>query len=93
MGTWLGFHDPDTPLLAKLVVHDHEHNTYIFVNRSGTKMRQLSQAELFALIKSSLVAVLEARSSPAQCRQFRYRKLGGTAGGDGELKQQRPVRR
>ena len=63
MGTWLGFHDGDTPLLAKLAVHDREQNNYIFVNRSGIKMRQLNGSELVALMESGLVDVLESRSS------------------------------
>ncbi len=63
MGTWLGFHDGDTPLLAKLAVHDREQNNYIFVNRSGIKMRQLNSSELVALMESGLVDVLESRSS------------------------------
>ena len=63
MGTWLGFHDGDTPLLAKLAVHDREQNNYIFVNRSGIKMRQLNSAELLALMDKGLVDVLETRSS------------------------------
>ncbi len=63
MGTWLGFHDGDTPLLAKLAVHDRENDNYIFVNRSGIKMRQLNQAELLALMEEGLVDILEARSS------------------------------
>ena len=49
MGTWLGFHDGDAPLMAKLAVHDPELNLYIFVNREGIKMRQLNQQELIAL--------------------------------------------
>jgi hypothetical protein len=63
MGTWLGFHDGDTPLLAKLAVHDREQNNYIFVNRSGIKMRQLNSQELLALMASGMVDVLETRSS------------------------------
>jgi hypothetical protein len=63
MGTWLGFHDGDTPLLAKLAVHDREQNNYIFVNRSGIKMRQLNSQELLALMESGMVDVLETRSS------------------------------
>lgn len=63
MGTWLGFHDGDTPLLAKLAVHDREQNNYIFVNRSGIKMRQLNSQELSALMESGMVDVLETRSS------------------------------
>ncbi len=63
MGAWLGFHDGDTPLLAKLAVHDRENNHYIFVNRSGIKMRQLSHGELLALMESGMVDVLETRSN------------------------------
>ncbi len=63
MGTWLGFHDGDTPLLAKLAVHDRAQNTYIFVNRSGIRMRQLNSQELLALMESGMVDVMETRSS------------------------------
>lgn len=62
-GTWVGFHDGETPLLAKLAVHDREMDRYIFVNRSGIKMRQLNREELQRLIDQSLVDVLETRSS------------------------------
>ena len=62
-GTWVGFHDGETPLLAKLAVHDREMDRYIFVNRSGIKMRQLNREELQKLIDQSLVDVLETRSS------------------------------
>ena len=63
MGAWLGFHDGDTPLLAKLAVHDRENNNYIFVNRSGIKMRELNSHELLLLIKKGLVDILETRSN------------------------------
>lgn len=62
MGAWLGFHDGDTPLLAKLAVHDREQDNYIFVNRSGIKMRELNRAELLALVEKGLVEILESRS-------------------------------
>lgn len=62
-GTWLGFHDGETPLLAKLAVHDREMDQYIFVNRSGIKMRQLNREELQQLIDQALVDILETRSS------------------------------
>ena len=41
MGAWLGFHDGETPLMAKLAVHDPGSDTYIFVNRQGIKMREI----------------------------------------------------
>lgn len=62
MGTWLGFHDGDTPMMAKLAVHDREQDSYIFVNREGIKMRSLNKAELLSLIENNLVDILEARS-------------------------------
>ena len=63
MGAWLGFHDGDTPLLAKLAVHDLERDNYIFVNRSGIKMRDLNSADLLRLIENGLVDILETRSN------------------------------
>ena len=63
MGAWLGFHDGDKPLLAKLAAHDREGDSYIFVNRRGIKMRNLSKHELLALMEKGLVEILEARSS------------------------------
>ena len=63
MGTWLGFHDGDNPLMAKLAVHDRQNNNYTFVNRSGIKMRQLTQGELLDLMHKNLVDILETRSN------------------------------
>ena len=63
-GTWLGFHDGDAPLLARLAVHDSEQNTYVFVNRSGIQVRELGQEELASLMAKGLVDVLETRSPP-----------------------------
>lgn len=63
MGAWLVFHDGDAPLMAKLAVHDPEQDLYIFVNREGIKMRQLSGNELRRLIAADLVDVLETRTS------------------------------
>jgi hypothetical protein len=63
MGTWLGFHDGDTPLMAKLAVHDREQDSYIFVNREGIKMRSLNKRELLNLMENNLVDILEARSN------------------------------
>jgi hypothetical protein len=62
MGTWLGFHDGETPLMAKLAVYDLEQNNYIFVNRNGIKMRELSKEELLALLEQGMVDVLETKS-------------------------------
>ncbi len=63
MGAWLGFHDGEKPLMAKLAAHDKENDNYIFVNREGIKMRQLSKSELRGLMDRGLVEVLEAHSN------------------------------
>ena len=63
MGAWLGFHDGETPIMAKLAVHDPENDYYIFVNRQGLKLRQLGTSELFKLINSGLVDILETNSN------------------------------
>jgi len=63
MGAWLGFHDGETPLMARLAVHDPEEGYYIFVNRNGVKMRQVSSQELLRLIDSGLVDILETNSN------------------------------
>jgi hypothetical protein len=63
MGTWLGFHDGETPIMAKLAVHDRKLNSYIFVNREGVKLRQHTKEELTQLIDQGLVDILETRSN------------------------------
>ena len=63
MGTWLGFHDGSTPMMAKLAVHDREQDSYIFVNREGIKMRSLNKRELIDLMENNYVEILEIRSS------------------------------
>lgn len=62
MGAWLGFHDGETPIMAKLAVYDPRRDSYILVNRKGIAMRELSGTELSALIDQGLVDILEARS-------------------------------
>ncbi|MFK7977894.1 MAG: DUF1631 family protein, partial [Halioglobus sp.] len=57
-GTWLGFHDGDTPLMARLAVHDPDEDQYIFVNRKGVKLRTATGAELRSLIEQGLVDIL-----------------------------------
>jgi hypothetical protein len=63
MGAWLGFHDGEAPLMAKLAVHDPELDIYIFVNRQGIKMRQLSRAELESLVDDGMVDILTTNSN------------------------------
>lgn len=62
MGAWLGFHDGETPIMAKLAVYDPRRDNYIFVNRKGIALRELSRAELRALMDQGLVDILETRS-------------------------------
>jgi hypothetical protein len=62
MGAWLGFHDGETPMMAKLAVYDPRRDNYIFVNRKGIALRELNRAELLQLMDSGLVDILETRS-------------------------------
>jgi Protein of unknown function (DUF1631) len=62
MGTWLGFHDQDMPTLAKLAVYDRGNDSYIFANKQGLLVRQLTKLELQRLIESELVELIESRS-------------------------------
>ncbi len=64
IGTWLGFHDSEIPLLARLAVHDPTQDSYIFVNRDGVKLRELSGRELQHLFNDGVVDVLELRPPP-----------------------------
>jgi Protein of unknown function (DUF1631) len=61
MGTWLGFHDVDPPLLAKLALHDKVRQLFIFVNRKGIEQRRLEEQEYLALIKAGQVDILETK--------------------------------
>jgi hypothetical protein len=63
MGTWLGFHDGATPMMAKLAVHDSQHDNYIFVNREGIKLRELNKGQLIQLMDDGLVDILQTQSS------------------------------
>jgi hypothetical protein len=60
-GTWMGFHDGETPLLAKLTMHDRQRGIYIFTNREGVKLRQLHQSEFLDLIEQGMVDIMESR--------------------------------
>lgn len=57
--TWLGFHDEDVPIMARLAVHDPEEDKFIFVNRKGIKLRELTKAQLLRLIDDGLVDILQ----------------------------------
>ena len=63
MGTWLGFHDGDQPLMAKLAAHDRQKDNYIFVNRKGIKILQLSKQVLLQMIDDDLVDILQTKST------------------------------
>ena len=63
MGTWLGFHDVDPPLLAKLALHDEVRRLLIFVNRKGIEQRRLEEEEYLQLIKDGLVDIMEATNN------------------------------
>ena len=62
MGIWLGFHDQDPPIMARLAVHDPEEHNYTFVNRRGIKLRTLNETELAHLIDQELVEILQRSS-------------------------------
>ncbi len=57
--TWLGFHDVEVPMMARLAVHDPAEDRYIFVNRKGMKMRELTKAQLLRLIDDGQVDILQ----------------------------------
>ncbi len=63
MGTWLGFHDVDPPLLAKLALHDKVRRLLIFVNRKGIEQRRLGEEEYLGLIKDGQVDIMEATNN------------------------------
>ena len=63
MGTWLGFHDGNMPMMARLAVHDTEDDKFIFVNRKGIKLRELSKAQMLRLIDDGMVDILQRSSS------------------------------
>jgi hypothetical protein len=63
IGTWLGFHDGEAPMMARLAAHDPDADSFLFVNRAGVKLREISAGELLALIDAGQVDILEARST------------------------------
>ena len=77
MGTWLGFHDREPPMMAKVAVRDLEKDSYIFTNREGIKLRELTVAQLIALIDRDMVDILDRktnfRDTVAQMRQDQER--------------------
>ncbi|TGD74286.1 DUF1631 family protein [Mangrovimicrobium sediminis] len=61
LGTWLGFHDVDPPLLAKLAMYDAVRHLLIFVNRKGIEQRRLEEDDYQQLVQEGQVDILEAR--------------------------------
>ena len=83
MGTWLGFHDRDPPLMARVAVRDMEKDSYIFTNREGIKLRELTVSQLIALIDRDMVDILERktnfRETVNQMRRDQDRLSGGVS--------------
>ena len=75
IGTWLGFHDREPPIMAKVAVRDLDKDSYIFTNREGIKLRELTVPQLVTLIERDMVDILERKIS------FRD-TLAGNAGHD-----------
>ena len=75
IGTWLGFHDREPPIMARTAVRDLDKDSYIFTNREGIKLRELTVPQLVTLIERDLVDILERKTS------FRE-TLAGNAGQD-----------
>ena len=63
MGTWMGFYDRDPPLMAKVAAKDIEKNSYIFTDREGIKLREITVPQLIALMDRDMVDVLERKNS------------------------------
>ena len=75
IGTWLGFHDREPPIMARVAVRDLDKDSYIFTNREGIKLRELTVPQLVTLIERDMVDILERKTS------FRD-TLAGNAGQD-----------
>ena len=63
IGTWLGFHDREPPIMARVAVRDLEKDSYIFTNRDGIKLRELTVPQLVTLIERDMVDILEHKTS------------------------------
>jgi multidrug efflux pump subunit AcrA (membrane-fusion protein) len=63
MGTWMGFHDREPPMMARVAVRDLEKDSYIFTNRDGIKLRELTVAQLIGLIERDMVDILERKTN------------------------------
>ena len=63
IGTWLGFHDREPPIMARVAVRDLDKDSYIFTNRDGIKLRELTVPQLVTLVERDMVDILERRTS------------------------------
>lgn len=63
IGTWLGFHDREPPIMARVAVRDLDKDSYIFTNREGIKLRELTVPQLVTLIERDMVDLLERKTS------------------------------
>ena len=63
IGTWLGFHDREPPIMARVAVRDLDKDSYIFTNRDGIKLRELTVPQLVTLIERDMVDILERKTS------------------------------
>ncbi len=64
VGVWLGFHDEDASMMAKLAVYDRANGNYIFANKQGFLVRQVNTPDLLHLIENELVDIIERRLVP-----------------------------
>lgn len=64
LGSWLGFHDGEEPVTAKLAALDRERGLYVFVDRAGNPLRELGRTELQELMDRGLIDLLQQRNHP-----------------------------
>ncbi len=59
LGSWLGFNDSGQAVTAKLAAHDRERGVYIFVDRAGNPLRELSKKDLQDLLDRGQIDLLQ----------------------------------
>jgi len=50
-------------MMAKLAVHDRQNENFIFVDREGIRLRDVTRGELLALVEQDKIEILETRVS------------------------------
>jgi hypothetical protein len=69
--------------MARVAVRDMEKDSYIFTNREGIKLRELTVSQLIALIDRDMVDILERktnfRETVNQMRRDQDRLSGGVS--------------